>query len=242
MDGVERAKKEILHKVCIAVVEKFASIQLNITSKYQSNDKVFMYASNLLSLGCFYLEFSDGIREGDGNRVLRCWRYLLPMFFSSGRRNYALESLHFLVQHAFTLSPRQSAELLWSRFINSRGLPGHNIPNDLHMEHLNRLIKMSLNGLGANKTPKAITTAGRVLGLLGPIMDTFDAETTVGNTSGNHRIASMDTDLSLLLKELSTSFKEIPGRAHFSFPKPRHPLYEKSFDAIKAYIVDRVSF
>ncbi len=73
-------------------------------------------------------------------------------------------------------------------------------------------------------------------------MDTFDAETTVGNTSGNHRIASMDTDLSLLLKELSTSFKEIPGRAHFSFPKPRHPLYEKSFDAIKAYIVDRVSF
>ncbi len=74
------------------------------------------------------------------------------------------------------------------------------------------------------------------------IMDIFDAETTVGNTSGNHRIASMDTDLSLLLKELSTSFKEIPGRAHFSFPKPRHPLYEKSFDAIKAYIVDRVSF
>ncbi len=50
------------------------------------------------------------------------------------------------------MSPRQSAELLWSRFINYRGILGHNIPNDLHMEHLNRLIKTSLKGLGANNT------------------------------------------------------------------------------------------
>ena len=84
------------------------------------------------------------------------------MFFSSGR-NYALESLKFLLQHDLTLSPRQSDELLWSRFIYFHGLPGHNIPNDLHMEHLNRLIKTSLKGLGANKTPKAIFTAGRYL-------------------------------------------------------------------------------
>ncbi len=48
-----------------------------------------------------------------------------------------------------------------------------NIPNDLHMEHLNWLVKTSLKGLGANKTEKAISTAGEVLGVVGPILETF---------------------------------------------------------------------
>ena len=34
----------------------------------------------VLSLGLFYLEFKDAIREGDGLRVLRCYKYLLPLF------------------------------------------------------------------------------------------------------------------------------------------------------------------
>ncbi len=110
------------------------------------------------------------------------------------------------------------------------------------MEHLNRLIKTSLKGLGANKTPKAISTAGRVLGLLGVVMDNFDSETSVSKISGSHRIASIDRDLSLLLKQLSTAFKEIPGRFHYSFPKPRHPLYEKTLNEIQVYIMDHVNF
>ena len=30
-------------------------------------------------------------------------------------------------------------QLLWSRFVNVHGLPGHNIAGDLHMEHLNHI-------------------------------------------------------------------------------------------------------
>ena len=100
-----------------------------------------LHARHLLALGCFYLEFSHAICEGDGDRVLRCWRYMLPMFISSGRKNYAIEALNLLVQHDFSLLPRQAAELIWGRFINTTGLPGRNIPNDLHMEHLNRSVK-----------------------------------------------------------------------------------------------------
>ena len=91
MESVEQ-RRSILHKVCVAVVEKYVKLQINLKSKPHSDDRIFMYSRNLLSLGCFYLEFSDAIRKGNGSRVLRCWRYLLPMFFSSGRRNYALES------------------------------------------------------------------------------------------------------------------------------------------------------
>ncbi len=91
------------------------------------------------------------------------------MFHSSRRNNYALESLDLWLQHDFSLSPRLAAELIWGRFVNVQGLPGRNIPNDLHMEHLNRLLKTSLQGLGANKTEKAIIKSSKVLGVIDPV-------------------------------------------------------------------------
>ena len=45
-----------------------------------SIDSVQEYAKETLSLGLLLLEFKDGIREGDGNRVLRCWKYFLLFF------------------------------------------------------------------------------------------------------------------------------------------------------------------
>ena len=62
-----------------------------------------------------------------------------------------------LFQQSYALSPRLSAELLQSRFINVHGRPGKNIPADLHMEHLSRLAKEAIKNLGANKTDNAIT-------------------------------------------------------------------------------------
>ena len=105
------------------------------------------YGKNLTGLGCFYLEFSDAIKEGDGLRVLRCWKYLLPLFKSSSRKNYSIEVLNMLCQCEYDLTPRQSQELIWSRFVNTHSAPGRNIPADLHQEHLNRLCKESVRGL-----------------------------------------------------------------------------------------------
>ena len=42
--------------------------------------RVADYAKQVLSLGCLYLELCDTIWEGDGERVLRSWYYLLPIF------------------------------------------------------------------------------------------------------------------------------------------------------------------
>ncbi len=180
-------------------------------------DKVHIYAKRILSLGCFYMEYSDAIREGDGGRVLRCWRYLLPMFRSSGRKNYALESLNLLVQHDFTLSPRQATELIWSRFVNTKGLKGTNIPNDLHMEHLNRLVKTSISGLGANKTVNSIMKVSKVLHVLSPVLNNFDTENEVAHESGRHQKASEMKDMRIILNELTSVFKVFPNRCHTFF-------------------------
>lgn len=65
---------------------------------------------------------------------------------------YSLEAAKLLLG-TLTLSPQQSAQLQWSRFVNTHGREGCNIPMDLHLEHLNRLFKTVLAGLHSNITP-----------------------------------------------------------------------------------------
>ena len=71
------------------------------------------------------------------------------------------------------LSPCQSHQLLWSRLIITRGLLGHSIECDLHMEHLNRVCKNSIKGLGANKTEKAIQRAVKAIGKSSAVVEIF---------------------------------------------------------------------
>ena len=107
----KESRKLALSTVCETVVDKFVSFQFHNKPAPES-DQVYAYATQIISIGCFYLELSDAIREGDGERVITCWRYLLPTFRSSGRKNYSVEALNLLYQHDFLLTPRQSAELL----------------------------------------------------------------------------------------------------------------------------------
>ena len=91
------------------------------------------------------MEFSDVIREGDGQQVLRCWRYLLTIFKNAGRKNHSLEAVNLLNQYQFVLLPIDAQKLIWNRFVNVHGIPGKNIPGDLCLKHLNRLCKQAVN-------------------------------------------------------------------------------------------------
>lgn len=208
------------------------------------SDMVHLYAKHILTFGSFYLEFRDAIKEGDGTRVLRCYRYLLPIFVSSGRKNYAIETLNMLLQHDYILSKRQAEELIWSRFINVHGYPGKNIPNDLHCEHLNRLCKTAIKSLGVNKTETCITRIGRALGTISPLLDNFDQDNCVGQRSTVHRAAASDKDRSIIIADLQKAsvFSEIPRRAHPSFTKPRNILHVKNKADITSWIKDHIKF
>lgn len=104
-------RKKILTTVCESIVDQYISFKFHEVD-IPSNDQICKYSKRLLSLGCFYLNFTDAIKEGDGDRVLQCWRYLLPIFKSSGRKNYSIEVLNMLLQYHCKLTPRQSAELI----------------------------------------------------------------------------------------------------------------------------------
>ena len=75
-------------------------------------------------------------------------------FKCTGRVNYSIEAFTLLSQYHFLLSKCQASQLIWGRFINTRGLPCHNIPCNLFIEHLNRICKDAINGLKPIKLQK----------------------------------------------------------------------------------------
>lgn len=238
-------RKKLLDSLSLDIVDTFSNFAFHSSDvSTESTDKVFLYTKYLLSLGFFYFEFSDAIREGDGARVLRCWRYMLPMFISSGRKNYAIESFQLLMQHDYLLSEREAAELMWSRFINVRGYRGCNIPNDKHMEHLNRICKTPIKALGANKTAQCITRVGEALGTIAPVIEQFDRDNNVPEVSGLHHVASSEKDLKLLIDVLkgASVFVETPPRQYPSFSHPKDPLHKITKEELTTWIEEHVHF
>ena len=129
-----------------------------------------------------------------------------------------------LAQFYYKLTPREAQELIWSRFVNTHSTPGYNIPEDLHQEHLNRVIKDCIKGLAANKTAAAVTKVGKALGALYPMLGNYDEDNSVTNPSGRHKVPNWDKDHNLvidrlLIGDVFTQKKE--KRYHLSFQKPR---------------------
>ena len=115
----------------------------NVGSAYE-------YACKVLTLGLFISDFKDAVHEDDSNHMLVIWKYLILLFRATGRKNYEIEALTLLSQYHITLPCNLAEQLKWSRFVNVHGLPGTNISSDLHIEPLNKLVKVSIEGLGAS--------------------------------------------------------------------------------------------
>ena len=78
-------------------------------------DKVHLYACEVLTLGLMWLGFYDAIREGDGNRILRYWRFFLIVFKSTNHPNYAKEAANNYVNAIylfFLRTPKNGAAVV----------------------------------------------------------------------------------------------------------------------------------
>lgn len=83
------------------VVDKHVDLSIQFfREKANPADTVYSYACETLSLGLLYTEFRDVIRKGDGNHVLRVWKFLLLLFKASNN------ALTLLVQYHLILPPR----------------------------------------------------------------------------------------------------------------------------------------
>ena len=183
-------------------------------------DGVFNYASAVLNDGLLYLEFIDAIREGDGKRTLTCWKNLLLYFFSAKHYNYVKEAVYLLANINAAVSPKVAAQMTWSRFVNTKGRKGCNIPVDLHNEHLNRgTLKEAISAVGANVNANTIAQCGKSLKGIIDVGTQFDRQQNIRKTSSEHSKASIANDEKTIIEELLTNriYEYIPGRHHSSY-------------------------
>ena len=185
------------------------------------NDSVYTYAKELLSLGMLYLELLDAIREGDGLRILRCWRYLLLIFKVTDKRKYAVQAVTLLFQYEFFFTERMKHQLLWNRTINATGRIGHNIPMDLHMEHLNRNLKSAISHLSSNVSKSTISRLGKSMKKLEAVTSNYDRCSKVSQDMGYHSNPSLTKDLKQIIDELNKMcvHERKDKRRHSQFPR-----------------------
>ena len=166
------------------------------------SDSVYLYATEVLSLGMIWHGYHDSTKEFDGDRLLMYWKVLAQLFKSTNHRNYAKDAVNLLYQYHYKMSERQKEQLMWSRCINTRGVPGANIPCDLHMEHLNRRLKTVIRNMGANKSSSSIK---RAIGAVHHVCAEFEAQTANQIHSDHHPIPSFGDGFSTILYQLTTA-------------------------------------
>ena len=176
-----------------------------VSKPKEERDDMFNYQTSFLEASLLLCNFYDAISEGDGQRVIRCWKFMLAYLIKdgAGSRKYALETFYLLCQVNSLLSPQASHRLIWNRFYKGKSGPGGNIPLDLALEHFNRLIKILIRNLGPNGLNKeAIDRYCKALAINKHIIDNFDRMCVIPKRSGAHTSRSTDGDLRKIVKEL----------------------------------------
>ena len=163
------------------------------------------------------MEFIDARAEGDGERVIRCWKLLMPLFKSAGNSKHALQALRLQMQVNVTLSPNLAHQVMWNRFVNVRGGLGRNIPCDLYYEHVNKLLK---HIIGPNLTETSLQRAARSVTALDAIAESFDVQSGVPHRTSAHSTKPDTQDvkkiMAIVMKhKLLTSMSH---REHCIFP------------------------
>ena len=120
------------------------------------DDGVYNYARVLCHYGSLVMELIDAWHEGDGQRVLCCWKLFLLHFKVAGCTKYALAALNLQFETMCTFSPNLAHQVTWHRFVNVKGGAGNNIPCDLFNEHINKLLKSIISNMDSNLTESAL--------------------------------------------------------------------------------------
>ena len=163
----------------------------------------------------------DAIKEGDGKRIFRCWKFQFPYLRNDpGSTKYALNTLGMILQAYALFSPKHTQELVWNKTALFKPGLGNNIPLNLLLEFFNRLLKEVRRKVGPNTTNyKAIDRYCHAIDFTKVLHDNFDQEFCVICRPGHHYELSVVSDLQKIVSELviQKAFCWTPGHTYEHF-------------------------
>ena len=224
-----------VHSATAAMSETPSTQQQSIEKKEVRVDPRYNYACARLSIGMMILNFEDAVKEGDGERITRCWKFMTLIFRAYNHTKYALAGLELQLNLKALLTPFQAHSLTWNRTVNTKGGKGKNIALDLRLEQLNKVLKDMLRCLGVNVNEKSAQRCSKALESVETIMGNMDAVMQIKKATGKHILAKRDNDFKIILKELNER-----GEVFECNPCPERNY--KSFSNFNRNILGRIDF
>ena len=240
-----------LHKCCVCG-KGYARLQyldvhmakIHPEAEEPKSDHVYNYSRLSLTLSALKFALDNGIKFGNGPQVILCYKYMYLYCKEAGFHKYALGLLESVAQVNALLSPRVAHDVLWNRFVNTKGKPGGNIPIDLFLEHCNRPLKLDVSTYRGELTNKTLQRLSKCTNFTEAIVRQFDTETNVHKSSGKHTVVDNSKDVLALIKVLHEKkvFQEVFGRSHRQFPQiAADPLNALNFRDLQKWLKKCVS-
>ena len=180
------------------------------------------YGLQVIQLGMMLMQLNDTEREGDGDRSLINWKMLMLYFRCRPRgMKYAYEAMRFITYIKAIYPEKTAHRILHGQFVNPRGGEGNNYANDLKMEHCIQDNKLSMRGMRANKTLKAVQRCSGSSYGQKQFSIQFDEQSNIPPESTSHTHACTTDDVKAMLEILQQikPFQFNAGRLLNSFPQ-----------------------
>lgn len=203
-------------------------------------DHIYNYACVRLSMGLFVRNFDDAVAEGDGARIIRCWKFMTLMYRSQHHTKYAFAGIQLQANLLARCTARQAHRLIWNRTVSTKGGKGNNISLDLRLEHLNNILKGMLRNVGVNLNENTAKRASHSLMFMEKFLRHTDEEMGRNKPSGHHVTAKHKEDFLELVKQFHLKGKVFSieeGREYNAFPKfDRNILKNMEFSSLNKWI------
>ncbi|XP_077869167.1 uncharacterized protein LOC144360285, partial [Saccoglossus kowalevskii] len=171
-------KHERQHQEFISASDESRSVAAHTSSTVQvNNDYVYNYTHSALVLCMFRRNHCDAIHMGDGERVLRLYKYFYLFYKVSNCPKYAYAALELLAQTMCLLTPRLAHRLTWNRFVNLQGKTDSNHPMDLDVEHENKVFKNDITSYRGEITQKTISRVSLSVKATECVVTRYDKDT-----------------------------------------------------------------
>lgn len=196
-DGKRRRDHEMSHDPPPIIPDvKMTKEQPDTVLVKKDKDDMYNYNTALLNEGLLFMNYLDAVAEGDGDRIIRQYKYLMLICKADGHsKNYALECLHLLFQVFALLTPRDAHRLIWNRGVNNHNTTGTNIALDIEVEMSNLHLKQAIKNLGVNVTENAVLRICKAEKSCRQLLSNVDKEIKRKSRSKAHSHKSPTMDL-----------------------------------------------
>ena len=222
---------------------KYDDVAEGVEQTVDDDDHILNYTRLCLRLGLIQRNHNDAIKMGDGQRIMLVNKFLYMYYKACGCNKYAFGILETLTQSTVLLSERKAHQLIWNRTVNHRGEPEANHPNDLDLEHCNKVFKDEAHSYRGTFTDKTLSRVSRSALILHEVVKHFDKISDTSLSSGKHKKADTKGDVTLLVQHISPIkiFDNIPGRSYTAFKTMNDPLKNQNMEKFRDWISNSIT-